>query len=84
LAGDLAVAGKSADVDARLSVQASVLADLDRRIGQVDAAVEKTADHGRGKAAMALADQERKNRADLVATHQHKAKTLASRSRRRR
>jgi hypothetical protein len=30
-------------------VQAGVVADLDRRIGQVDAAVEKTTDRGRGK-----------------------------------
>jgi hypothetical protein len=34
LAGDLAVAGRSADTDARLSVQAGVVADLDRRIAR--------------------------------------------------
>jgi hypothetical protein len=44
------------------------VADVDRRIGQVDAAVEKTADGGRGKAAMALADEQRRNRAELAAT----------------
>src|SRR5258705_5754599 len=36
LAGDLAVAGRSADTDARLSMQAGVVADFDRRIAQID------------------------------------------------
>jgi hypothetical protein len=52
--------------------------DLDRRIAQVDAAVEKTADRGRGKAAMALAEQQRKNRGELVASRQLEAGKLAS------
>jgi hypothetical protein len=77
LAGDLTVAARAADIDARLQVQAGVVADLDRRIGQVDAAVEKITERGRGKAAMALADQQRKNRADLAATRQQEAKALA-------
>jgi hypothetical protein len=51
LAGDLAAASRAADVDARISVQAGVVADLDRLIAQVDAAVEKTTERGRGKAA---------------------------------
>jgi hypothetical protein len=78
LAGDLTVASRAADVDARLTVQAGVVADLDRQIGQVDAAVEKTADRGRGKAAMTLAEEQRKNRADLVASRTKEAGTLAS------
>jgi hypothetical protein len=68
LAGDLNVASKAADIDARLSVQAGVVADLERRIGQIDGAVEQATAHGRAKAAMKLADQQRKNRADLVAS----------------
>lgn len=43
LAGDLTVASRATDVEARLAVQAGVVADLDRRISQVDTAVEKTA-----------------------------------------
>jgi len=37
LASDLNVVSKAADIDVRLSVQAGIVADLDRRIGQVDA-----------------------------------------------
>jgi hypothetical protein len=78
LAGDLVVASRAADVEARLTVQAGVVADLDRRIGQVDAAVEKTTERGHGKAALDLANEQRKNRADLVATRTTEAGKLAS------
>jgi hypothetical protein len=78
LAGDLTVASKAADVDARLTVQAGVLADLDRRIGQVDAAVDKSINGGRTKAAMALVEQERKNRADLVTSRATEAGKLSA------
>jgi hypothetical protein len=76
LAEDLAVSGRGADVDARLSVQSGIVADIDHRIAEVDAAVEKTADRGRGKVAMAIVDGRHKNRADLVASRIKEAKTL--------
>jgi hypothetical protein len=75
--GETAVAGRAADVDARITVQAGVLADLDRRIAQIDGAVEKATSKGRTAAAMALADQQRKTRADLAAQRKSEAKTLA-------
>jgi hypothetical protein len=77
LGGDLTVASKAADIDARLSVQAAIVADLDRRIGQVDAAVDKSISRGSTKTAMNLADQQRKNRAELVATRTAEAGKLA-------
>jgi hypothetical protein len=46
LDGNLAVAGRAADVDARLSVQTSLVADLDRQLAQIDAAVEKATAKG--------------------------------------
>src|SRR5215831_9564153 len=60
------LAGRAADIDARISVQASVAADLDRRIAQIDSAVEKATDRGRTAVAMKLADEQRKARADLA------------------
>jgi len=78
LAGDVAVVGRKADIEARLSVQAGVLADIDRRIAQIDSAVEKATDRGRTAVAMKLADQQRKTRADLVAQRTDDAKALAS------
>jgi len=78
LAGDLAVAGRSADTDARLSMQAGVVADLDRRIAQIDKAVDTATSKGHTRTAMALADQHRRTRADLVAQSTNEAKTLAT------
>ena len=78
VAGDvLALAGR-ADIDARLAVQASTLSDLDRRIAQIDAAVEKATSKGRTGAAMALAGDQRRTRTELVAQRTVEAKALAS------
>jgi hypothetical protein len=49
------------DIEARISVQADVVADYDRRIAQIEAAVDKTAAKGRA-AAMQLAADQRRNR----------------------
>ncbi len=46
---------------------AGVVADLDRRLAQIDGAVEKATAKGRTSSAMALADQQRKTRTELVA-----------------
>jgi hypothetical protein len=75
--GDVAVASRVADVDARISVQAGVLSDLDHRLAQIDGAVETATRKGRTGSAMALADQERKTRAELAAQRTSEAKTLA-------
>jgi hypothetical protein len=54
-----------------------IVADVDRRIGQVDAAVEKTTDRGHGKAATAPAEDQRRNRAELAATRLRETKARA-------
>jgi hypothetical protein len=77
VASDVAVASRVADVDARISVQAGVLSDFDRRLAQIDGAVEKATSKGRTGSAMALVDQERRTRAELVVQRTSEAKTLA-------
>jgi len=77
LAGDLTVTSKTADIDARMGVQASIVADLDRRIAQVNQAVEKSIARGNSRAAMALVEQQKSNRADLTAAHFKETKALA-------
>lgn len=57
---------KAADIVARTKVQAAVLADLDKRIGQIDAGIDATIRRGRAAAAMVLTDQQRHNRSDLL------------------
>jgi len=79
VAGDMAVAGRAADIDARMPLQAGVVADLDRRIAQNDSAVEKATDRGRTTVAMKLAGEQRRARADLAGQRIREAKTLADR-----
>src|SRR5215831_21245777 len=66
VAGETAAAGREAEVGARITVQAQALADLDRRIAQIDGAVEKATAKGRTSAATALADQQRQARRSLT------------------
>jgi hypothetical protein len=51
--------------------------DIDRRIAQIDGAVEEAASKGRAGSAMVPADQQRKVRADLVAQRTPEARTHA-------
>src|SRR5258706_1897412 len=75
--GDVAVAGRAADIEGRISVQADLVADLDRRIGQIDGAVQKSTSKGRTNAAMQLAADQKRNRADLVTERVRQGKMLA-------
>jgi hypothetical protein len=76
--GDIAGRWSSADVDARIAVQAGIIADLDRRLGQIDGAVSEATRRGRTNAAMTLADSQRKARGELVAQRTAEAKALAN------
>jgi hypothetical protein len=77
VAGDVAVAGRMAEVEGRIVVQASLLSDFDRRLAQIDGAVEKATQRGRTGSALALAEQERKTRGELVAQRTAAAQVLA-------
>lgn len=63
-------------VDARLTPQLATVADLDRRISQIDATVDESTRRGRMVGAMNLADQQRKARDALVTTRQAAAAAL--------
>jgi hypothetical protein len=76
-AGEVQIGAAGADVSARLKVQAAVLADLDKRIGQVDAAVDEAVKRGRVSGGMEIAEQQRRYRSDLVAQRRHEANALA-------
>jgi hypothetical protein len=75
---DLALADRTADTEARLAIQGQTVADLDRRIAQIDAAVEESTRQGRPVSAMTIADQKRRDRADTVAARQREARTLTA------
>jgi hypothetical protein len=78
IAVDLALADTTADIDARLAIQGQTVTDLDRRIAQIDSAIEQSTRLGRPVSAMTIADQKRRDRADIVAERQHQAQALAS------
>jgi uncharacterized coiled-coil protein SlyX len=67
---------QTAGLEAKISVQAHTVADLDRRLAQIDAAVEKATEKGRTTAAMKLADDQRKARAGLVDERKREAGAL--------
>jgi hypothetical protein len=75
---DMALADKAAGTEARLAIQAQTVADLDRRIAQIDSAIEESTRLGRPVGAMTMADQKRRNRADIVAARLREAEALAS------
>jgi len=68
---------RAADVDAKREVQAAVVSDIDKRIAQIDGAVNETIRRGRTTAAMALVAQEAAHRKDLIAERINAANTLA-------
>jgi len=74
---DLALVDRTPDIDARLAIQGQTVADLDRRIAQIDAAIEQSTRLGRPIGAMTIADQKRRDRADIVAERQREAQVLA-------
>src|SRR5579872_4532933 len=67
MAVDLALADRTAGIDGRLAIQ-----------GQTDADIEQSTRLGRPVGAMTIADQKRRDRADIVAERQHQAQALAS------
>ena len=75
---DQTLADRTADIDARLSIQGQTVADLDRRIAQIDAAIEESTRLGRPVGAMTIADQKRRERADIVAERQRQVPALGS------
>jgi hypothetical protein len=77
VAGEAAISARLADVDGRKRLQAAALADIDRRIGQIDAAVAETIRRGRGAAALALVAQQASSRDALVTARLREAKKLA-------
>jgi hypothetical protein len=75
---DMALADRTAETEARLAIQRQTVADLDRRIAQIDAAIEEATRLGRPVGAMTISDQKRRDRADIAAARQREAQALAS------
>jgi hypothetical protein len=68
---------EDAAIAARIEVKASKVADLDRQIGQIDAAVAAATQRGKTNTALSALEGQRKARATLVAQRQQEASNLA-------
>ncbi|MGJ4886803.1 hypothetical protein ACQR1Y_01335 [Bradyrhizobium sp. HKCCYLRH3099] len=75
---DLALADRTADVEARLGIQSQKVADIDRRTAQIDAAIDESTRLGRPVGAMTIADQKRHERANIAAERSRESELLAN------
>jgi hypothetical protein len=73
-----AVETEDAALAAKIDVQAHKVADLDRRLGQIDTTIEEAAKRGRTNAALSAIEGQRKARAALVDERNGEAATLAA------
>lgn len=69
---------RDADLAARIEVAAHTVADLDRRLNQVDLAIEEAARRGRTNTALSAIEGQRRARASLAGERNEAAATLAA------
>jgi hypothetical protein len=69
---------QDASLAARIEVAAHVVDDLDRRLGQIDTAIETAARRGKTNTALSAIDGQKKARAALAGERNEAASTLAS------
>jgi len=73
-----AIETQDAALAARIEVAAARVADLDRRLNQIDTAIEGAAKRGRTNAALSAVEGQKKARAVLVDERNREAGTLAT------
>jgi hypothetical protein len=71
-----AIETQDAALAARIEVQAHAVADLDRRLNQVDVAIEEAARRGKTNAALSPMEGQRKRREALVDERKREARTI--------
>jgi hypothetical protein len=72
-----AIETQDAILAARIEVAAHTVADLDRRLGQIDSAIEEAAKRGRTNSALSAIESQRKARAALAGKRQREGAVLA-------
>ena len=63
-------------INGRIAEQNATLADIDRKLSQIDGAINTALEKGRTNAAMALANDQRHNRSELEVNRQAAGKVL--------
>jgi hypothetical protein len=69
---------QTADLDAKINVQAHIVADLDRRVSQIDSAIEEAAKRGKTNTALSAMEAQRRSRAALTDGRKREAGILAA------
>jgi hypothetical protein len=77
-AATLATETQDAALASKIGVAAHNVADLDRRLGQIDSAIEEAAKRGRTTTALAAIEGQKKARAALADERKREAGTLAT------
>jgi hypothetical protein len=72
------VEAESAAIAARIDAQQHIVADLDRRLSQIDGAIEEATRRGRTKAAMATMESQQRARAAIAEERRREAATLVA------
>jgi hypothetical protein len=72
-----AIETQEAAITARIEVATHTVADLDRRLNQVDGAIEEAAKRGRTTTALSAIEGQRKSREALSGLRQHEGAALA-------
>jgi hypothetical protein len=78
IAATSAVETEASALAAKTEVQTQTVADLDRRVGQIDAAIAEMVKRGRTAGALEAIGAQRKLREALVSQRRHEAETLAN------
>jgi hypothetical protein len=78
IAATSAVETEASALAARTEVQTQTVADLDRRVGQIDSAIAEMVKRGRTAGALEAIGAQRKLREALVSQRRHEAETLAN------
>jgi hypothetical protein len=77
-AAQSAVVTPTTDLDAKISVQTHNVANLDRRVSQIDSAIEVAARRGKTNTALSAMEGQRPARTALVDERKREASTLAA------
>jgi hypothetical protein len=78
IAATSAVETEASTLAAKTEVQTQTVADLDRRVGQIDSAIAEMVKRGRAAGALEAIGAQRKLREALVSQRRHEAETLAN------
>lgn len=74
----IVIDGRAVSIGEQIAQRVQVIADIERRLAQIDSTVEQAANRGRSNTAVSLADRQRRERAVLVSDRNEQGAGLVS------